>query len=100
MSGIAGYVCLDGREADRAELQVMLRTLAHRGPDGEGLWCGRHARPGAPAPAHHAGVAGETLPLVARGAWSSRQTQGSTTGDELIRELGALAPARDARTAS
>lgn len=35
--GIAGYIRLDGREAERAVLSGMTYRLRHRGPDGEGF---------------------------------------------------------------
>jgi asparagine synthase (glutamine-hydrolysing) len=35
MCGIAGFIA---READPAALPRMLRQIAHRGPDGEGIW--------------------------------------------------------------
>lgn len=38
MSGIAGILNLDGRPADPVLLRRMTDILAHRGPDGEGLW--------------------------------------------------------------
>jgi len=38
MCGIAGVLRLDGRPADREQALRMVRTLAHRGPDGEGAW--------------------------------------------------------------
>ena len=38
MCGIAGLVRLDGAPADRGQLAAMNARLAHRGPDGEGLW--------------------------------------------------------------
>ncbi|MBI3454387.1 MAG: hypothetical protein HY002_01180 [Candidatus Rokubacteria bacterium] len=38
MSGILGIWNLDGRPVDRALLAELSATLAHRGPDGEGLW--------------------------------------------------------------
>jgi asparagine synthase (glutamine-hydrolysing) len=91
MSGIAGYVCLDGREADRAELQVMLRTLAHRGPDGEGLWCGRHAALGHRLLHTTPESLAETQPLVHRtGAFVLTADARIDNRDELIRELGPL----------
>ena len=37
MCGIAGFIA---READPAALPRMLRQIAHRGPDGEGIWRG------------------------------------------------------------
>src|SRR3954470_4102939 len=37
MCGIAGFIA---READPAALPRMLREIAHRGPDGEGIWRG------------------------------------------------------------
>ncbi len=37
MCGIAGFI---SREADPAALPRMLREIAHRGPDGEGIWRG------------------------------------------------------------
>ncbi|MGH9900717.1 MAG: lasso peptide isopeptide bond-forming cyclase [Pyrinomonadaceae bacterium] len=40
MSAIAGVYCLDGRPASPDLLEEMLTSLAHRGPDGSGLWCG------------------------------------------------------------
>lgn len=39
MSGMAGLCRLDARRADLPQLRRMLRRLAHRGPDAEGLWC-------------------------------------------------------------
>jgi asparagine synthase (glutamine-hydrolysing) len=38
MSGIVGIYSLDGRPVERSDLERMTATLAHRGPDGEGLW--------------------------------------------------------------
>ncbi len=38
MSAIAGICCLDGRPVDRADLERMVAILAHRGPDGAGVW--------------------------------------------------------------
>ncbi len=41
MSGIAGIVQLDGRPADREELERLLAAIRARGPDGGGSWtCG------------------------------------------------------------
>ncbi len=37
MCGIAGFVNRDGRAADRAVVERMTGTLAHRGPDGDGF---------------------------------------------------------------
>jgi asparagine synthase (glutamine-hydrolysing) len=39
MCGIAGFVNCDGREADRGIVERMTATLAHRGPDGDGIYC-------------------------------------------------------------
>lgn len=39
MCGIAGIVNRDGGPAAAAPLAIMLRAMAHRGPDGQGLWC-------------------------------------------------------------
>lgn len=38
MSGIVGIYRLDGRPADRTDAERMEKTLAHRGPDGSGVW--------------------------------------------------------------
>jgi asparagine synthase (glutamine-hydrolysing) len=38
MSGIAGILNLDGRPADESLLRRMVDAIAHRGPDGSGLW--------------------------------------------------------------
>ncbi len=38
MSGIVGLYYRDGRPVERATLEAMLAPLAHRGPDGSGLW--------------------------------------------------------------
>jgi len=38
VSGIVGIYFLDGRPVKRAELQGMVDILAHRGPDGAGVW--------------------------------------------------------------
>jgi asparagine synthase (glutamine-hydrolysing) len=37
MCGIAGFLNLDGRPADRERLVDMTRSIRHRGPDGEGF---------------------------------------------------------------
>ncbi|WP_417782646.1 asparagine synthase (glutamine-hydrolyzing) [Terasakiella pusilla] len=38
MCGVAGYIELGGRDADPEVLREMSRKIAHRGPDGEGVW--------------------------------------------------------------
>ncbi len=38
MCGIAGSFARDGRSADEGRLWAMTRALAHRGPDGEGIY--------------------------------------------------------------
>jgi asparagine synthase (glutamine-hydrolysing) len=38
MCGIAGLVCLDGREPDRAQLKAMMDIIEHRGPNDEGMF--------------------------------------------------------------
>jgi asparagine synthase (glutamine-hydrolysing) len=38
MSAIVGVYSLDSRPARRSDLERMTATLAHRGPDGEGIW--------------------------------------------------------------
>jgi asparagine synthase (glutamine-hydrolysing) len=38
MSGIAGIYYLDGRPVEHGDLQRMLDSIAHRGPDGSGVW--------------------------------------------------------------
>src|SRR5881296_79829 len=38
MSAIVGIYFLDGRVVDGAALQSMVEQLAHRGPDGSGVW--------------------------------------------------------------
>lgn len=38
MCGIAGLILRDGRPVDTGRLRVMAQALAHRGPDGEGVW--------------------------------------------------------------
>jgi asparagine synthase (glutamine-hydrolysing) len=39
MCGLAGLLRFDGSPAEPAVLAAMARTLAHRGPDGEGIYC-------------------------------------------------------------
>ena len=39
MCGIAGFVNRPGQPADRAIVERMTATLAHRGPDGDGFYC-------------------------------------------------------------
>lgn len=39
MCGIGGILRLDGRTADRNQLQAISDTLTHRGPDGSGMFC-------------------------------------------------------------
>ncbi len=38
MSAITGICFIDGRPVNRADLEPMVESLAHRGPDGAGLW--------------------------------------------------------------
>ncbi len=38
MSGIVGIYYLDGRPVERSEIQAMLNTISHRGPNGSGIW--------------------------------------------------------------
>lgn len=38
MSGLVATYHLDGRPVDRAALQVLVDHMAHRGPDGAGVW--------------------------------------------------------------
>ena len=38
MSGIAGLYGLDGRPLQRAAIERMLTSIAHRGPDGADVW--------------------------------------------------------------
>ena len=47
MCGIAGFVALDGRPADRARLDRMIATLDHRGPDDRGAFTASCAALGA-----------------------------------------------------
>ena len=39
MCGIVGFVNRPGRPADRAIVEPMTATVAHRGPDGDGIYC-------------------------------------------------------------
>ena len=39
MCGIAGFVNRAGLQADRGIVERMTATLAHRGPDGDGIYC-------------------------------------------------------------
>lgn len=39
MCGIAGLLCFDAERADPAQVVAMRDAIAHRGPDGAGLWC-------------------------------------------------------------
>ena len=39
MGAIAGLYLLDGRSPNRTDLDLMVATLAHRGPDASGMWC-------------------------------------------------------------
>lgn len=38
MSGIAGIYYLDGRPVERTDVERMVDRIAHRGPDGSGVW--------------------------------------------------------------
>jgi asparagine synthase (glutamine-hydrolysing) len=38
MSGLAGLWNVDGKPADRADVAALASTIAHRGPDGFGIW--------------------------------------------------------------
>jgi asparagine synthase (glutamine-hydrolysing) len=39
MSGIAGFFHLDNKPADEQDIDRMLNSIAHRGPDAQGKWC-------------------------------------------------------------
>ena len=44
MSGITGWVDFQrDLSVERSTVLAMVGTLAQRGPDGEGIWAGRHA---------------------------------------------------------
>ena len=51
MCGIAGYL----GQFERVELEAMSRRIAHRGPDGEGIWLSRDG---------HAGLAHRRLSII------------------------------------
>ena len=53
MCGIAGFVNREGQGADRAIVERMTATLAHRGPDGDGFHCHRAGRAGTSAAVDH-----------------------------------------------
>ena len=38
MSGIVGIYNLDGRPVEQTDIQRMVDSIAHRGPDGSGVW--------------------------------------------------------------
>lgn len=38
MSGIVGIYNPDGRPVDRMDIKTMTDSIAHRGPDGSGVW--------------------------------------------------------------
>jgi asparagine synthase (glutamine-hydrolysing) len=40
MCGIAGILRADGEPITPGQMEAMVATLRHRGPDGEGVWCG------------------------------------------------------------
>lgn len=74
MSAIAGLMTLDDRSATAGEVTAMVQALAHRGPDGGGIWCGgtaglgqrvRHAAAGAPRDVQPREHASAGLVLVA-----------------------------------
>lgn len=44
MCGIAGILSEDGRRPDLSDLQSLAKALAHRGPDGEGIWTSADGR--------------------------------------------------------
>lgn len=48
MCGIAGIISLSGAPVERLEhkLEVMGKLIAHRGPDGDGVWCAADQRAG------------------------------------------------------
>ena len=77
MSGIGGLYYLDGRPAERTDLQRMAETLAHRGPDGAGIW--------------HQGAAG----LLHRMLWTTPESLQESL--PLVRRSGDLAITADAR---
>jgi len=87
MSGIAGIIRTDGRPVAREDLARMARALAHRGPDGEGLWL----EPGA----GRAGLAARHLALGDPAG--ARQPVSSEDGSVWLVADGAIYNARDLR---
>jgi asparagine synthase (glutamine-hydrolysing) len=67
MSGITGLWHLDGRPARSEDLQRMLLSMSHRGPDGGGAWCRGPAALGHLLLRTTPASIGERLPLVRRG---------------------------------
>lgn len=46
MCGIAGIFSFDGPSVQESQLRAMCKRLAHRGPDGEGVWLSQDGRTG------------------------------------------------------
>lgn len=65
MCGIAGIIQIDGRPLDGERLEAMTRSLAHRGPDGEGYVL--LARDGTGKPITVAGRLSDSIRSVPRG---------------------------------
>jgi asparagine synthase (glutamine-hydrolysing) len=63
MSGICGIVRLDGAQADRATLELLLGPLRPRGPEGCGVWIGKGAALGHTLLATTPEAMVESLPL-------------------------------------
>jgi asparagine synthase (glutamine-hydrolysing) len=63
MSGIFGFVHLDGAPAERSDLERMARLMERRGPDGTGLWLDGSVALGHTLLATTPESLGETLPL-------------------------------------
>jgi asparagine synthase (glutamine-hydrolysing) len=70
MCGIAGIIDLDGRPVPdlRHKLTVMGELIAHRGPDGSGIWC---------APNQHVGLAHRRLSIIDLSAAASQPMVGA-----------------------
>lgn len=94
MSGICGFYDLDARPVCKAALSRMLDQLAHRGPDGTGLWHQRSVGLGHQMLHNTPESLSETLPKVHRSdRWTITADARIDNRAALIAQLGIRRPA-------
>jgi asparagine synthase (glutamine-hydrolysing) len=94
VGAVAGIYCLDGREAPAGAADSMLAALAHRGPDGKGVWAEGPVALGQRTLATTAEAVAHKAPFAGRGLVVAADTR-IDNRDELVAVLGLRETAGD-----